>query len=69
MCARVCVCVCRVFSCSVASNSLRPQGLQLTRLVCSQNFPGKNTGVACHFSLQGIFLTQGLNPCLLRVLH
>ena len=25
-------------------------------------FPGKNTGVDCHFSLQGIFPTQGLNP-------
>ena len=24
--------------------------------------PGKNTGVGCHFLLQGIFLTQGLNP-------
>ena len=23
------------------------------------NFPGKNTGVSCHFPLQGIFLTQG----------
>ena len=27
-------------------------------------FP-KNTGVGCHFLLQGIFLTQGSNPCLL----
>ena len=24
--------------------------------------PGKNTGVGCHFLLQGIFPTQGLNP-------
>ena len=23
----------------------------------------------CHFLLQGIFLTQGSNPCLLRLLH
>ena len=23
------------------------------------NFPGKNTGVSCHFLLQGIFPTQG----------
>ena len=23
---------------------------------------GKNIGVGCHFLLQGIFLTQGLNP-------
>ena len=29
------------------------------------NFPGKNTGVGCHFLLQGNFLTQGLNLCLL----
>ena len=26
------------------------------------DFPGKNTGVGCHFLLQEIFLTQGLNP-------
>ena len=26
------------------------------------DFPGKNTGVGCHSLLQGIFLTQGLNP-------
>ena len=25
------------------------------------DFPGKNTGVGCHFLLQGIFLTQGLD--------
>ena len=36
-----------------------------TRLPCPWNFPGKNTGVGCHFLLQGIFLTQGLNPGLL----
>ena len=28
------------------------------------NFPAKNTGVGCHFLLQGIFATQGSNPCL-----
>ena len=28
------------------------------------DFPGKNTGVGCHFLLQGIFPTQGSNPCL-----
>ena len=26
--------------------------------------PGRSTGVGCHFLLQGIFLTQGLNPGL-----
>ena len=30
---------------------------------------GKNTGVGCHFLLQGIFPTQGLNPHLLHLLH
>ena len=32
-------------------------------------FPGKNIGVGCHFLFQGIFLTQGLNSHLLRLLH
>ena len=32
-------------------------------------FPGKNTGVACHSLLQGIFPTLGSNLCLLHVLH
>ena len=36
-----------------------------TRLLCSWNSPGKNTGVGCHSLLQGIFLTQGLKPGLL----
>ena len=30
------------------------------------DFPGKNTGVGNHFLLQGIFLTQQWNPCLLH---
>ena len=30
----------------------------------SRDFPGKNTGVGCHTLLQGIFTTQGFNPCL-----
>ena len=34
------------------------------RLLRPWNFPGKNTGVGCHFLLQGIFPTQGLNPGL-----
>ena len=32
----------------------------------SMDFPGKNTEVGCHFFLQGIFPTQGLNPGLLN---
>ena len=30
---------------------------------------GKNTGMGCHVLLQGIFLTQGSNPHLSRLLH
>jgi len=30
----------------------------------SIEFSSKNIGMGCHFLLQGIFLTQGSNPCL-----
>ena len=33
---------------------------------CTWDFPGKNIGVGCYFPLQGILLTQRLNP---RLLH
>ena len=33
-----------------------------TRLPHPWDFPGKNTGVSCHFLFQGIFLTQGWHP-------
>ena len=64
MCVCVCVCVCAQLcpalydsmDCSPSHSSL-------------WDSPGKNTGVGCHFLLQGIFLTQGLNPCLLHLLH
>ena len=50
--------------------SLRPYGLKPARLLlCPWDFPGKNTGVGCHFLLQGIFPTQGSNLCLLCLLH
>ena len=51
---------------SVVPDSLRPHGLQPTRLLCPSDFPGKDTGVGCHFLLQGIFPTQGSNPGLLN---
>ena len=53
-------------SCLVVSSSLRPHGLYPARLLCARDFRGKNTGVGCHFLLQGIFLTQGSNPGLLH---
>ena len=40
-----------------------------SRVLYPWDFPGKITGVGCHFVLQGIFLTQGSNPRLLLLLH
>ena len=37
-----------VLSPPVVSGSLRPHGLKPTRLPCSWNSPGKNTGMCCH---------------------
>ena len=47
---------------SAVSDSLRPRELWPTRLLHPWDFPGKITEVGCHFLLQEIFLTQGLNP-------
>ena len=41
------------FSHSVVSDSMRRHGLQPTRLLRPWDSPGKNTGVDCHFLLQG----------------
>ena len=49
-------------SCSVVSGSLQPHVPEPTRRLWPWDCPGKNTGVGCHFLLQGIFLTQWLNP-------
>ena len=46
------ICICCV-SCLVVSNSLQSLGLYITKLLWSWNSPGKNTGVGCHFLLQG----------------
>ena len=61
-----CACVLR---CSAVYNSLQSHDLYPSRLLCSWNCLWKNTGVSCHFLLKGIFLTQGLNPHLLHLLH
>ena len=61
VCARLvthsCSMLCDPIDCSLPSSSVH--GI----------FSGKNTGVDCHFLLQGIFLTQRSNlhlPCLLH---
>ena len=55
-----------------ASNIIWPQNDQfwvICNFWCSCNrisfhaFPGKNTGIGCHFLLQGIFLIQGSTCC------
>ena len=49
---QLCLTLCDIMDCRIPGSSIRG------------NFPGKNTGVGCHSVLQGIFLTQGLNPGL-----
>ena len=51
---------------SVVSDSLRPHGLQPTRLLHSWDFPDESTGVGCRFLLQRIFQTQGSSLGLLH---
>ena len=53
---------------SVVSNTLLQHSTQPVKFLCPWNFTGKNTGKGCHFLPQGIFLTWGLNLCLLHFL-
>ena len=57
VCAQLCLTLCN------------PVDHNLPGSVCPWDSPGKNTGVGCLVLLQGIFPTQGLNPCLLRLLR
>ena len=54
---------------SVVSNSFWLYRLKPARLLCPWDSLGKDTGVGCCTLLQGIFPTQGSNPCLHRLLH
>ena len=45
------------WSLSVVSDSLRPHGMQPTRLLHPWDFPGKRTGVGCHCLLRSIHLS------------
>ena len=68
--ARMCVlCVSHAQSCPTVYNPMdcSPSGSSLPG-----NFPGRSTGVGCHFLLQGIFLTQVSNlglPCSRQILY
>ena len=55
--AQLCPTLCDPMDCSLLGSSVHGDS------------PGKNTGVGCCALLQGIFLTQGLNLCLLHLLH
>ena len=54
--AQSCPTICDPIDCSLSGSSVH--GI----------FPGKITGMGCHFLLQGIFLTQRLNPSLMHLL-
>ena len=55
------------FSHSVTCYSLWPHGLEPDQLLCTWNFPGKNSGASCHFYSRGS--SQRLNWCILYLLH
>ena len=54
---------------SVVSDSLWPLYTVARQAPLSMGLSSKNTGVGCHVPLQGIFPTQGSNPCILSLLH
>ena len=55
--AQSCLTLCDPLNCSSPGSSVH------------EIFSGKNTGVGCHFLLQGILLTQESNPHFLCLLH
>ena len=59
VCVCMCVCVCAQLCLTLCLSGSSVNGI----------FPGKDTGVGCHFLLQGIFLAQGSNQHLLHLLH
>ena len=61
------VCVCYVTS--IVSTLSDPMDCSPPGFCVYGDSSGKNTGMVCHALLQGIFLTQGSNPCLLCLLH
>ena len=54
-----------LFSCEVVSNSSVNPWTVPTRHLCPLDFPGKNTGVRCHFHSKGSS-RLGLSPCFLH---
>ena len=62
--SRIYICCCDLLSHYIGSDSLRPSGLQPTKLLSLWVSLGKITGVDFCAFLKGIFPTQGLNPRL-----
>ena len=60
----VCVCVCSAANLRLAL--FNPMDRSLPGSSCPWDFPGGNTGVSCHFLLQGIVPTLGSNLSLLH---
>ena len=48
---------------SVMSNSQRPHGLQPIRLLHPWDFPGKSTGLGCHYLLRAFLRLKAFNSC------
>ena len=68
VCAFACVCACTP-SFSLAQFFATP-GAVACQVLCPWDSTGENTGVGCHFLLQGVFLTQGWsNSWLLHCRH
>ena len=61
-----CVCLCAQ-SLSSVQLVVTPWGVACKAFQCPWNFLGQNTGVGCHFLLQGILLIQRPNPCFLHL--
>ena len=66
---RVCVCVCARVRARVQSLTHVWLFAMPASLLCPWDFPGKNSGMSCHFLLQGIFPNQGSNLSPLCLLH
>ena len=71
--SRICIYIESESEVTQSCPTLRPHGLQSTRLLCPWDFPGNSPGVDCHFLLQGIFPIQGSNlglpPCRQTLYH
>ena len=61
----MCTCACYAKSLQQCLTLCNPMDCSPPGYSIHGDSPGKNTGVGCHALLQGIFLTQGSNLCLL----